>query len=106
MKTIIPKICKWIGLPGAVIIISCAGLIWLIGCATSNQSSEGAAGTTGKRGAQLWADNCNRCHNIRAPSNYSAAQRGVIMMHMLIRANLAPEEQQKIPDLLKSVTVT
>ena len=104
MTKLVSEICKWIGLPGAVIIISCAGLIWLIGCATNNQSSEVAAGTTGKSGAQLWADNCNRCHNIRSPSNYSPAQWEVIMMHMRVRANLTPEEHKKILEFLKSGT--
>jgi hypothetical protein len=104
MRTIISKICKWIGLPGAVIIISCVGVVWLIGCATNNQSSEVATGKTGKSGAQLWAENCNRCHNIRSPSNYSPAQWEVVMMHMRVRANLTPEEHKKILEFLKSGT--
>src|SRR6266699_1938749 len=102
MRTIISKICKWIGLPGAVIIISFVDLVWLIGCATNNQSGEVAAGTTGKSGAQLWAENCNRCHNIRSPSNYSPAQWEVVMAHMRVRANLTPEEHKKILEFLKS----
>ena len=102
MKTIISRICKWIGLPGAVIMILCTGLTWLIGCATNNQSSEVAIGATGKSGAQLWAENCNRCHNIRSPSNYSPAQWEVVMTHMRVRANLTPEEHKKILEFLKA----
>jgi len=104
MRTIGSKICKWIGLPGAVIVISCTGLTWLIGCAANKPSSEVAAGTTGKSGAQLWAENCNRCHNIRSPSNYSPAQWEVVMAHMRVRANLTPEEHKKILEFLKSGT--
>jgi len=104
MKEIISRSCKWLGLPGAVIIISCAALTWLIGCATNKQSAEVSAGTTGKSGAQLWVENCVRCHNIRSPSNYSPAQWDVVMMHMRVRANLKPEEHKKILEFLKSGT--
>ena len=102
MKKIVLRICKWIGLPGAVIIVSCVALTWLIGCAANKQSGEVAAGATGKGGAELWAENCIRCHNIRSPSNYSPAQWEVVMMHMRVRANLTPEEHKKILEFLKS----
>ena len=106
MKGIISRICKWIDLPAAVIIISCAALTWLIGCASNKKSGELAGGTTPsaaeKSGAQLWAENCIRCHNIRSPSSYSPAQWEVVMMHMRVRANLTPEEQKKILAFLKS----
>jgi hypothetical protein len=104
MKEIPARICKWIGLPGAMIIISCAALTWLIGCAANKQSGEVGAGTTGKGGAELWAENCIRCHNIRSPGNYSPAQWEVVMMHMRVRANLTPEEHKKILEFLKSGT--
>jgi mono/diheme cytochrome c family protein len=87
-------------------IISWAALTWLIGCAVNKQSAETAAGTTPsateKSGAQLWAENCVRCHNIRSPSSYSPVQWEVAMMHMRVRANLTPEEHKKILAFLKS----
>ena len=108
MKGIISEICKWIDLPGATIIVSCAALTWLIGCASTAKTGEVAARTvpsaTEKSGAQLWAENCIRCHNIRSPSNYSPAQWEVVMMHMRVRANLTPEEHKKILEFLKSGT--
>ena len=102
MRTIVSKICNWIGVPGAVIIILCTGLTWLIGCTTNNQSSEVAIGATGKSGAQLWAENCVRCHNIRSPGSLSPVQWEVALMHMRVRANLTPEEHKKILEFLKS----
>jgi hypothetical protein len=106
MKESILTVRKFIGLPGAVIIVLCATLTWLIGCATNKQSEEVAAGptggATGKSGAQLWAETCVRCHNIRSPSSYSPAQWEVVMMHMRVRANLTPDEQKKILEFLKS----
>jgi hypothetical protein len=102
MKKIVARIFKWIGLPGATIIIACVVLTWLIGCATNKQSGEVAAGTTGKSGAQLWAETCIRCHNIRSPGSLSPAQWEVATMHMRVRANLTPEEQKKILEFLKA----
>jgi hypothetical protein len=102
MNKIVSRICRWTGLPGAVIIVSCAAITWLIGCAANQRSGEVAAGTTGKSGAQLWAENCVRCHNIRSPSSLSPAQWEVAAMHMRIRANLTPEEHKKILEFLKS----
>jgi hypothetical protein len=104
MKELSARICKWIGLPGATIIVSCAAVTLLIGCATNKQSGEVAAGPIAKSGAQLWAENCVRCHNIRSPGSYSGAQWEVAMMHMRVRANLTPEEHKKILEFLKSGT--
>jgi hypothetical protein len=102
VKEIPAKICKWIGWPGATIIVSCAAVTWLIGCATNKQPGEIATGATAKSGAQLWAENCVRCHNIRSPGSYSGVQWDVAMMHMRVRANLTPEEHKKILAFLKS----
>jgi hypothetical protein len=108
MKKLVAQICKWIGLPGGTIIIFCAVVTWLIGCTANKQFGEVSAGTTPsaaeKSGAQLWAENCVRCHNIRSPSNYSPAQWEVVMMHMRVRANLTPQEHKKILEFLKSGT--
>jgi hypothetical protein len=109
MKKLVAKICKSIGMPGTLIIIFCAAAMWLVlGCAANKQSGEVAAGTTPsaatKGGAELWAENCVRCHNIRSPSNYSPAQWEVVMMHMRVRANLTPEEHKKILEFLKAGT--
>ena len=61
-----------------------------------------SAGKTGKGGAQLWAENCARCHNMRSPGSYSPVEWEVVMFHMRVRANLTPEEHQKILAFLKS----
>jgi len=110
MKKIAKMISQLVGLSGAVIIIALAIFTWLVisSCSTEKQSTEVAAGATaaptGKSGAELWAQNCVRCHNIRSPSNYSPAQWEVVMMHMRVRANLTPEEHKKILEFLKAGT--
>ena len=61
-----------------------------------------ASATAAPGGAQLWADNCSRCHNIRPPQSYSDAQWEAIVMHMRLRANLTGEEQRTITRFLQA----
>jgi cytochrome c5 len=53
-------------------------------------------------GAQLWADNCMRCHNGRPPEEFSGAQWDTIVHHMRLRANLTGEEAREIVAFLKA----
>jgi hypothetical protein len=55
-----------------------------------------------KSGAQMWADNCSRCHNIRPPEYYSDAEWEAICMHMRLRADLTGEEQREIAKFLRA----
>lgn len=55
-----------------------------------------------KSGAQLWGENCIRCHNTPSPDTFSDAQWDVAISHMRIRATLTQEETDKIIDFLKS----
>jgi len=57
---------------------------------------------TSPAGAQLWAQNCAHCHNIRSPSSYSDAQWEVVALHMRVRANLTAEEHKQILAFLKT----
>ena len=65
-----------------------------IGCKASQQVSA-------KSGAQLWAENCQRCHNTPSPASFSPEQWETIGMHMQTRALLTDEERNKIVDFLK-----
>lgn len=96
-----------LSIAGTVLLAS-LGLL-LAGCAITHTEQAGAklaAATedksSGKGGAQLWAENCVRCHNIRSPSTYSDAEWEVAMHHMRIRANLTAEEHRKVLEFLKS----
>jgi nitrate/TMAO reductase-like tetraheme cytochrome c subunit len=53
-------------------------------------------------GAELWAENCSRCHNIRPPKSFSDSQWQTITHHMRLRANLTGEETRAITEFLKS----
>lgn len=88
--------------PAAVLLFSAASL-FLFGCSTLGKKDTAEAPAE-KSGAELWANNCSRCHNIRSPQSLSPAQWEVAMLHMRVRANLTPEEHQKILAFLKSGT--
>jgi nitrate/TMAO reductase-like tetraheme cytochrome c subunit len=49
-----------------------------------------------KSGAQLWAENCQRCHNTPSPATFSHEQWTTIGMHMQTRAQLTDKERDKI----------
>lgn len=90
--------------PCFVIVIHSLLLVasgWLVGgCATSGSGTSEPSARGG--GAQIWAQNCMRCHNIRSPSPYSDAQWSVITMHMRVRANLTADEQKAILKFLQA----
>jgi cytochrome c5 len=97
------------------IFAALVGSALLAGCAnqTTGEKSSGASATTqpsnasatvsaAPSGAQLWADNCSRCHNIRPPQSYNDAQWEAVGMHMRLRANLTGTEQREITRFLQA----
>lgn len=54
-----------------------------------------------KTGPQLWAENCQRCHNTPSPTTFSQEQWETVGMHMQTRALLTNEERDKIVGFLK-----
>lgn len=65
-----------------------------IGCKASQQVSA-------KTGVQLWAENCQRCHNTPSPSTFSPEQWETVGMHMQTRALITNDEKTKIVNFLK-----
>jgi len=55
-----------------------------------------------KSGAELWAQNCIRCHNIPSPSAYSDVEWETIGLHMQERANMTAEQIEKIVAFLQT----
>lgn len=79
----------------------------LAGCtsdskAPSESASAAAEVASDKGGAQLWAENCSRCHNVRSPKSFSDSQWQVITHHMRLRANLTGQEARAITEFLQS----
>ncbi len=54
-----------------------------------------------KSGAQLWSENCQRCHNTPSPSSFTPEQWETVGMHMQSRALLTEVEKNKIIEFLK-----
>lgn len=53
-------------------------------------------------GAQLWAQNCMRCHNYRTPASLGDREWRIVMRHMRVRAGLTAEEHVKILQFLQA----
>jgi hypothetical protein len=97
------------------VLAALVGSAMLIGCtnqnnggnsgsasATTEPSEASATASAAPSGAQLWADNCSRCHNMRPPQSYSDAQWEAVVMHMRSRANLTGTEQREITRFLQA----
>jgi hypothetical protein len=69
-------------------------VITITGCKASQMVSN-------KSGAQLWAENCQRCHNTPSPSTFSPDQWETIGLHMQSRSLITEEEKNKIVGFLK-----
>lgn len=93
-----------------IIPVVLAGLVSLLayGCQesaapTTKQAS--VADPNRKGGAQLWSDNCARCHNLQPPTQHSNGEWAVIIHHMRVRADLTGNESREILDFLKSANM-
>ena len=80
------------------IIIAIAGIVLYTsvnGCKVNQEIAD-------KSGAQLWAENCRRCHN--APDQYTHNPENWITvgMHMQSRALLTNRERDKIVEFLSA----
>ena len=78
-----------------VLVIAVAAIITISGCKSTQV-------VTNKIGAQLWAENCVRCHYTPSPTDYSNHQWDLIITHMQIRAQLTQVEKEKIVEFLNS----
>lgn len=66
------------------------------------QSPTQTMAASAKGGAQVWANNCMRCHNMRFPPSYSDSQWDVVVHHMRVRANLTAAEHKAVVEFLKA----
>ena len=54
------------------------------------------------RGAQQWANNCSRCHNMRDPKEFRDDEWRPIVLHMRLRAGLTGYQARDILAFLRS----
>lgn len=76
-------------------VLLVASSVMLNGCYTSQK-------VAAKSGAQLWAENCNRCHNAPGPGEFNNDNWEIVGMHMQVRANLTQTDVAKVVDFMKS----
>ena len=74
----------------------------LITLTIASCSAEKTAAYKNRSGAQLWGENCIRCHNTPSPSSYNDTDWSTIGLHMRIRANLTDEQAEKVFEFIKS----
>ncbi len=86
---------KLILVNGLAALLVLLAITFFSNCATSNVAMN-------KSGAQLWGENCVRCHNTPSPETFSDVEWDVAVMHMRVRANLTDEEAKKIAEFLKT----
>jgi cytochrome c553 len=79
----------------SVLVILIIPVIVIVNSCTTSQK------VSAKSGAQLWAENCQRCHNTPSPSTFSPEKWETIGMHMQSRALLTDKERDKIVEFLK-----
>ena len=84
------------------IIITISLVLIIFISAMSLKSCKTPQSIADKSGAQLWAENCNRCHNAPDPRTYSDDQWDAIMEHMRQKALLTDTEVKKVRAFLKS----
>ena len=75
-------------------VFAVALIISMNGCKASQAVAD-------KSGAQLWGENCRRCHNAPDPNTFSSDQWITVGMHMQSRALLTDQERDKIVGFLK-----
>lgn len=71
--------------------------------ATPDSRPQAQAETVLTKGrAQMWSENCMRCHNVRDPKSYSDTEWQVALHQMRVRGNLLAEEHKAILELLQA----
>lgn len=79
-----------------LIVTAFMATVFIQGCASSKEI------IATKSGAQLWGENCIRCHNTPSPTDFNDAQWKTAGLHMQSRANLTKDETDKIVAFLQS----
>ncbi len=92
------KIPKSIGVLASVILTTAA--VFAFGVIGAR--ADGAKTGDMTRGAELWAENCNRCHNMRDPKEFDDAKWKVIVTHMRVRAGLTGQDARDILSFIQA----
>ena len=67
-----------------------------------NAAEDGSKAGDISRGAQQWANNCSRCHNMRDPKEFRDDLWAPVVLHMRVRAGLTGQQARDITAFLQS----
>lgn len=81
------------------------GAFLALGCAGAPVQEEATASES-RQGAEIWRTTCNRCHNARPATEFTAEQWPVIVNHMRTRADLTRMEAAAVTAFLQELTAT
>ncbi len=74
----------------------------LLALTAGSCSAAQTAAYDNRSGAQLWGENCIRCHNTPSPTSYNDTDWETISLHMKVRAYLTEDQTNKIFEFIKS----
>ena len=77
-------------------LIAASGFLMLFMAETASAAEPQVDPAAFARGAQAWADNCARCHNMRDPRELRDDQWRAVVTHMRIRAGLTGDQTRDI----------
>lgn len=80
---------------GVLALSAIVAILAVAGCAGNMDQAN-------KPGAQLWGENCGRCHNVRPITSFEDSHWEVVVLHMRTRAILTKDEADKITEFLKA----
>ena len=87
-------------------IILIIGILFIVYSVSYAGKLFSGLGTPQKSGPQLWVDNCSRCHNYRAPTEFTPNQWNTIMLHMRIQGGLTGKEAKEILAYLSDASLS
>jgi cytochrome c5 len=85
----------------ATVVIAASSLISAVRADDAKPTATKPSVTKKLTGAELYAINCNRCHQERYPTEFTSAQWQTIMTHMRVRANLPAQQVKAIVKYMK-----
>ena len=77
-------------------------LLWLPIALAAGCTTAGSPDPREIDGAQVYANNCNRCHEYRSPTEFTGPQWSIITTHMRIVGGIPADESRAVFEYLKS----